>query len=111
MNTAQHQQRQDAAKLLEIAVEEHNQYVKAYNRLRDNVATFVDRSNHELATLAMAIAQKQQNIETLRQMAEGKEVTPGPPVIAKGQVPAPQPPQAPPAPQPNGVAHKEGGAS
>lgn len=85
MSQAETQQRSDAQALLQIATQEREQYIKLYTRLQSNLTLFVDRSNHELAALALAIQQKEQNIQTLQKMVEGYMVAPAPPVSAEGQ--------------------------
>lgn len=82
MNSADQQQRGDAHALLPIAVREREEYVKLYTRLQNNITQFVDRSNYELAALALVIRQKDENIATLQKMAEGYFVAPTPPVTA-----------------------------
>lgn len=82
MNSADSQQRGDARALLPIAIREREEYVKLYTRLQNNVTQFVDRSNHELAALALAIQQKTENIVTLQKMVDGYFVAPTPPVTA-----------------------------
>lgn len=102
MNPVDSQQRSDAAALLNIARQERLEYIKLYTRLQTNVTVFVDRSNHELAALALTIRQKEQNIENLEKIAEGYMVKPGPAVIAEGQTFAPEE-------NPNGTPSKVNG--
>jgi len=99
---ADQQQRADAAELLRVALEERSLFIKAYERLQNNVTVFVDRSNHELLNLARLIMQKEQNIESLQRMAQGQMLNPQErPVTAEGAAPAPPPAQQQPAQQPH----------
>ncbi len=72
--------RQDSRNLLPIAIEELAEYHKTYQRVENNVRILVERSNHELAALALVIRQKQENIETLKKIAGGFYVKPEPPI-------------------------------
>ena len=85
MHQSDLQHRSDARELLRIAVQERAEYVKLFARLQNNVTMFVDRSNHELAALALAIRQKDENIATLAKAADGYFVEPKPPITAVGQ--------------------------
>lgn len=76
-------QRQDAAALLPVAIADREEYVKLAMRLENNMRVFLERSNYELAALARVIAQKDENIATLKTMAGGFFVEPTAPIIAR----------------------------
>jgi hypothetical protein len=82
MHKSEIQQRSDTKIMLDIAIQEREEYIKLYTRLQNNVTVYVDRSNFELAALAQLIQQKDQNIETLKKSSEGYFVPPTPPVIS-----------------------------
>lgn len=84
---------------MRVALEERSQHIKAYERLQNNISLFVDRTNHELAALALLIKQKEQNIESLQRMANGQVLNPGErPAISNETAPPPPPPSQQPAP-------------
>lgn len=70
--------------MLKIGRDEFEVLVKYYQRLQNNLTIFVDRSNYELAAIAQVIEQKRQNLVTLEQMAQGREVTEAEPVAKVG---------------------------
>ena len=83
LTQAEIKQRQDAAVLLQNAIVEREEYVKIALRLENNLRTFVERQNFELASLARTIAQKEENIATLKKIVDGFFVEPTPPVISQ----------------------------
>ena len=85
MEKAEQQQRRDSDELFRHAQGEFEAYVKHYQRLKNNVDLFVERSNHELANLALLIEQKRQNLLTLDQMRQGQAVPHAEPVSKVGQ--------------------------
>ncbi len=88
MNPADTQQRNDSRALHAIAKNELDEYIKLFTKLKSNIETFVDRTNHELSAMALVIRQKQENVETLAKMADGFFVEPTPPVANKIQLKA-----------------------
>lgn len=73
---AEAQQVKDARDLLEVALVELSDCQKTYARIENNVRIFVDRTNHELAALALVIQQKVENVETLKKMVAGYYIKP-----------------------------------
>jgi hypothetical protein len=88
---AELQQRKDAEELFKHEQVAFEKYIELYERLQKNLTLYVERSNFELAGLAMLIEQKRQNLLTLDQMRGGHAVMPGPPVSKVGQTFTPPP--------------------
>lgn len=80
---AEAQQAKDAKDLLDVALTELAEDQKAYTRIENNVRIFVDRTNHEMAALALVIQQKIQNVETLKKIVAGYFVMPEPAAVSK----------------------------
>ena len=95
MEKAEQQQRRDAEELFRHARDEFEAYVKHYQRLKNNMELFVERTNYELAGLASLIEQKRQNLMSLDAMRQGQVVPPGEPVSKIGQNFTPPPEVAP----------------
>lgn len=91
MERAEQQQRRDAEELFKHEQVAFQKYVELYERLQGNLTMFVERSNHELAALALLIEQKRQNLVTLDQMRVGQAVPSAPPVSKAGQTFTPPP--------------------
>lgn len=83
LTQAEIKQRQDAEQLLAVAIADREEYVKVAHRLENNLRVFVERSNYELASLARTIAQKDENIATLKKMVDGYFVEPTAPTISQ----------------------------
>jgi hypothetical protein len=91
LTPAEKKQREDSKELLSIAIADREDMVKRFTLLENNLRTFVERSNYELAAMARVIQQKDENIATLKKMVGGYFVEPTAPVIARdGKEPPPE---------------------